>query len=338
MPRGSSSVPSADTDLARHQGLTYFVELHGRELYRLLERPGLIGRLASTGAALSIAMLDLSDDRRAVIHELNARGVPVTAWLVLDRAEGYWLTADNPELARRRYAEVHAWAAQHDLRLEAVGLDLEIPHRDVQELLAEGVRTLRRMLHRRRSEEALRRAALAYGELATAIRRDGRRVETYQLPLLLDERRAGSTLLQRALGFVDVAADREVLMLYESLLPSALSAAMVDSYGRECQAIGVGMTGGGVEAILEAVGHRLLGLEDLVSALRRARRYTPRVYVFSLEGCVEAGYFEELCEADLGEPAAPARGVSAGTALRRGLQLLLQGESLWERLLGGEAR
>ena len=53
-------------------------------------------------------------------------------------------------------------------------------------------------------------------EVVELIHRDGWRVENYQFPLIADERKTGSTFLQRLLGLVDVRTDREVWMLYTS--------------------------------------------------------------------------------------------------------------------------
>jgi hypothetical protein len=316
-------------------GLTYFVELPAPKLRAIFERQGLLSRLQQTRAGVAMAMLDLSEERREVLGVLNALGIPVTAWLVLGTEAGYWLTADNAHLAHARYRELRGWAREHRIRVDAIGLDLETPHDDLRALLEQGRAALRRLFLSRRSRAALERAAGQYRALVEEIRGDALRVETYQFPLVVDERLAGSTLLQRTLGFVDVTPDREVLMLYESMLPLQVSEAMIDTYGRDCQAIGVGLTGGGVSFVLDSLGHRRLGLERLVLSLRRARRYTPHLYVFSLEGCVEGGYFEALCEADLARPAAPAPLALGGAVLRAGLRLALRGERLWERLPRG---
>ncbi len=71
-------------------------------------------------------------------------------------------------------------------------------------------------------------------------------MDTYQLPFIVDERRAGSTLLQRLVGVVDVPADREVLMLYSSFLRPHGAGALC-SYGAQARSIALGSTGGGVE-------------------------------------------------------------------------------------------
>jgi hypothetical protein len=315
--------------------ITYFVELASPALAGLLQRRGVLEHLASSGAGVAMAMLDLDRERADVIRELHARGIPVTAWLVLEESQGYWLTADNAELAQRRYERVRDWGREHGLELEAVGLDIEIPHEHAVALVQQGGRALRQLLRGRRSQAALGEASRQYAALVELIRADGFRAETYQFPLILDERRAGTSALQRTLGVVDLAPDREVLMLYRSLLPGLAGEALVDAYGAEAQAIAVGITGGGVEFLLEALDLRLLDLGRLLTELRRARRYTEHLYVFSLEGCVEAGFFEELCEADLSLPAPPARLAALASVARAGLRGLLRAEGLLDLLRVG---
>jgi hypothetical protein len=314
------------------EGLTFFVELPGRELLELLRRPGLLDSLRRSGAALSVAMLDLSEERRQAMAALQARGIPLTAWLTVAEDHGYWLCADNAPQALERYEEVRAWLRRNGLRVEAVGLDLEPPQQDVQALLGEGRRALLRLLRRRRSRTVLKEALELYSELILQIRTDGYRAETYQLPLILDERRAGTSLLQRTLGLLDLPADREVVMLYESLLPPPLGSLLVDSYGPECEAIGVGISGGGVPFVLQAIGSRRLQGQRLLETLGRARRYTPHLYVFSLEGCLQSGSLEVLLEGDGGLLPAPAATVEPGRLLRSGLHLLLRAERLAEWL------
>ncbi|MCC6751685.1 MAG: hypothetical protein IT371_28795 [Deltaproteobacteria bacterium] len=311
--------------------LTFFVELEVEPLAALLSEP-VLATLRAAGAGVAMAMLDLSAPRREAIAELNRRGIPVTAWLVLGTADGYWLTADNADLAAARYVELRAWADEHALLFDAVGLDIESPHADALALVQYGGRALQRMLRRRRSRRVLREAQARYATLVQAIRADGYRVESYQLPLVVDERRARSTLLQRTFGLVNLGVDREVLMLYQSLLPAPWGEALVDGFGAEADGVAVGLTGGGVEFLHPVVGGRWLTLEQLVTNLRRARRYTPQLYVFSLEGCVQQGYLEALCRADLTLPVAPAPAARAVTLLRSLLRAALLADPLWGRV------
>jgi len=314
--------------------LTFFVELTEGPLRELLRREEVLEALQRRGAAVSLAMLDLSPTRARVIRRLNRRQIPVTAWLLLDHLDGYWLTADNAPLAHQRYLEVMDWCAREGLVLSAVGLDIETPHNDSLALVRHGRTALRRLVRFRRSRDALLTAARQYAELIDEIHHDGLQVETYQFPLVVDERRAGSTFLQRVLGFVEVAPDREVLMLYRSLLPGPVGEALVDAYGTDADAIAVGITGGGVPFLLEAVGARRLDLDQVLTDLRRARRYTDRLYVFSLEGCVESGYLQALCDAAPDRPVTPAALAPLLRLARDFLRLLLWAERVWDRVLG----
>jgi hypothetical protein len=308
--------------------LTYFVELSATRLQQLLARRGVLEGLERAGDALSVAMLDLSVERRDALRAAAARGIPLTAWLVVDVADGYWMTADNVHLVHRRYRELRAWARVQGLPFVAVGLDLEPPHADVQAIVDQGRSALLGLLSLRRSHRALRHAAEQCTALVDEIRADGYRIETYQYPLVLDERRARSTLLQRTLGMVDVRADRDVLMLYASVLPAPLGDALIDAYP-DAEAIAVGVTGGGVSFLQRLLAPRELDLERLLLNLRRARRYSDELYVFSLEGCVASGTFEALCVADLTAAVPASRLAPVGGALRAALRLALRAEALW---------
>ncbi|PIE18039.1 MAG: hypothetical protein CSA65_06295 [Proteobacteria bacterium] len=309
--------------------LTYFVELAGAPLRELLERPGVLDGLSRQGAGLALAMLDTDEERREAIAELEAWEIPYTAWLVLPRDDGYWLSADNPQVATNRYHELRDWFAAADQRPISYGLDVETPIADSVDLFQQGQKALMRLLASRRSREHLRDAARAYDALLDEMRVDGHGVESYQFPLIVDERRARSQLLQRVLGFVDIKTDREVLMLYRTLLPRPVDALLVDAFGPEADAIAVGITGGGVGFVLEHTG-RLLSYEELCSDLCRAMRYTRNLYVFSLEGCVEAGFFDQLTGLVL-EPRAPAFGASLARVARWALRAALAGEALYDR-------
>ena len=318
----------------RVQGLTYFTELQAADLNALFARPGLLSLLQRCGASISMAMLDLSDTRRRVLAALNQRGIPVTAWLVLEPDEGYWLTADNADLGHRRYLRVRDWAWQAGLELEAVGLDIEIPLDDSVALLEQRARALWRLFRGRRSRQALEQARSRYAALLEQIHADGFRSETYQYFVILDDRLARSTLLQRVLGIVDLAPDREVLMLYRSLLPDPLGELLVEVFGAEAQGIAVGITGGGVDALQAFFQRRELDLPQLLCELRRARRHCRRLYVFSLEGCEEGGYLEALCEADLATAPPPLRLAHAAAPARAMLRAALRAEGWWDRVRG----
>lgn len=297
--------------------LTFFCELERGALRELLAEPNVIATMRALGAGVSLGLIDLSRERAQAVRALNAAAIPVTAWLLLPREEGYWFNLDNAPQAAERYAAFREWTAAYDLRWAGVGLDVETDIRDMDALLTRGRRALPRLARRALQGERLRHGLAAYRALVERVRADGYPVESYQFPIIVDERRAGSTLLQRVLGLADLAVDREVLMLYSSLV----SAGLLWSYARDADAIGVGSTGGGV-ALAERGELPALGWGAFAHDLRLAARRAGEVYVFSLEGCVRQGFLPLLLEFDwdapVGVPVTAARRVDRVRAMLRG--------------------
>jgi len=275
--------------------LTFFQEQSADETQKLLAQPGVLDTLRNANAGIAMALIDLSAQRAQCIRELNRLQIPVTAWILLPHEHGYWLTIDNAHQAQARYAQVRAWTLEENLQFEAFGLDIEMPHGDAVELVHMPVQTLVRLWWLARHPAELKKARGLYLELIKQIQSDGYRTETYQFPFVLDERALGTRILQRSLGFIDVRGDREVLMLYKSAMPAPFGDWLVDLYGWRVQAIAIGITGGGVPSLQAAFAPRLLDLASTLREVRRARRYTKDIYVFSLEGCVEQGILGEVC-------------------------------------------
>lgn len=298
--------------MATSPRLTFFVELPADRLVEVLQ-PATVGTLARRGAAVSMALLDLDPERAAAILALTAAGVPVTGWLVLPEADGYWLNADNADQALTRWQAVQAWAETNGLALPTIGLDVEPPHDDTVALVRAPVATAWRLLRRRRPLAQVATAQAAYAHLSRAIAATGREVEAYQVPLLADERAVACRVLARTLGLIDVAADRDVWMLYRSALPRPWGPGLVGAYGAGTRAIAVGITGGGVRSLQPAFVARELDLAATLDELRRAAQHCDDLYVFSLEGCVRRGMLTAICAATLQER--PARTSLLATGL-----------------------
>ncbi len=277
--------------------LTFFCELESQRLAALFADPALIPLLATHRCGVALALIDLTPERAQIVQQLTAAGVPVTAWLVLDPRDGYWLTLDNVDTARKRWQEVRNWTDAHQLTWRCVGLDIEAPQEDAVGLVDTPFLTLARLTWLRRSRQVWQNALNDLHDLVREIRADVGEVETYQFPFIADERAAQSTLLQRVLGIADLRVDREVLMLYRSTLPEPWGSALIDAYGPEAEAIAVGITGGGVEVLEATFAARELDLPLTLQELARAKRHTERLYVFSLEGCVKKGWLAALLEA-----------------------------------------
>ncbi|WP_299028229.1 hypothetical protein [uncultured Thermanaerothrix sp.] len=276
--------------------LTFFCELETEPLTTLFASPDLLTQIKNLGARVSLGILDLSPERAAIVQRLNSEGIPVHAWLLLPKEQGYWFNLDNITQAYERYEKFKTWSHEHNLRWDAIGLDIEPDIRVVEYLRHshwQGYWYLARQAFNRDRGESGRQA---YQLLVNRIRRDGYFTESYQIPLIVDERRTGSSLLQRLLGIVDLDVDREVLMLYSSFV-RPIGDGYLWSYAFDAQAIGVGSTGGGVN--LEGVANtRPLSWAELQRDLLLAFQHTDFIYIFSLEGCVEQGFLPLIRELD----------------------------------------
>lgn len=304
----------------------------------LFETPGLLDELLAQQYRVALAILDFSPQRAATVRCLNARGIPVVAWLLLPLEQGYWFNLSNYPQAIARYYAFREWVTREQLTFEAVGLDFEPSLKDIHAARTQGPRHLfnRALLAQR---NALYPAAReAYLELAATIRHDGYEVHTYQYPVIVDDRRWGTTLIQRMLDIVDLPADQEVLMLYTSSLfagrLSEMGGAFVRSYGQHADGIGIGVTGGGV--VLDPISGLQaprMSLPAFKRDLRLAARYTDVVHIFSLEGCVERGWLPDLAQLDWDAPV-PRRW---RWRLQMGLLRNLVGLALWASRYGWTA-
>ena len=272
--------------------LTFFCELEAQPLEALFTNPQVIPDLKALNAGISLGLLDFSPERAGVVQSLNKANIPVTAWLLLPKDQGYWFNSTNAAQAARRYADFKAWTAEHDFKWAAIGLDIEPNINEAISLTQDRARLAPTMLKRLFDQQSLLRAEMAYASLAARIQTDGYLVESYQFPFIVDERKAGSTLLKRLAGLVDFHANREVLMLYSSFM-RPFGDGLIWSYGRQADSIGIGITGGSVE--IQAVKDiPPMTWAELTRDLRLAYHLKKPVHIFCLEGCVKEGYLTRL--------------------------------------------
>ena len=110
------------------------------------------------------------------------------------------------------------------------------------------------------------------------MRIDGYSIESYQIPLVVDEREIGSSLLRKTLGIIDLPVDREVLMLYSSITKNH-NPGFLWSYASEAQGIGIGSTGGGV--VIEGHGELDSLTPKELSAISYSHFSTPTKFSYS---------------------------------------------------------
>jgi len=300
--------------------ITFFCELNADALDKLLDAK-VIRDLQKLQASLSLGILDLSPQRAEVVQRLNRAGISLTAWLLLPKADGYWMNLRNAPQAFQRYFDFKEWTHKHNLVWTRIGLDVEPKENEFADLLKRSWRLIPIYFLRMFGRLEYRRGLAAYHRLIAQIHDDGYPVETYQLPLIQDERKASSSVLQRMFGLMDLPADREVSMLYTSFV-RPFGSGMLASYADETRAIALGSAGGGVE--LPFGDFKPLSWEELARDLRLAWYYRDDIYIFSLEGCIEQGFFERLAGFSWDYPVIlPDASLQRVDGWRRSLQSLL---------------
>ncbi len=253
--------------------------------------PTVVAQLASLGAGVTMGLRERSGRRADVIRRLQDAGVPVGAWLLLPVDDGYFATHTNVDRVNALIDATLSWADAEGLRFEALGLDFEPHLRELQRFFAQPVRMALSWAWRARDQRPLRAALAAYGQTVARVRATGLRAESYQFPLLLADRDASGSLWQRVAGGLDVSTDREVVMLYSSLL-GPVGAGLLSQLAGRCRALGVGSTGGGIDPLPK------LTWPQFERDLLLAAEHCTDVSVFSLEGCVAHGFLERLLDFD----------------------------------------
>ena len=272
--------------------INFACELDTSALQALFADKSVILDLQVLHASVSLGILDFSPERAQIVQKINKAGVPVVAWLLLPMEQGYWFHQDNASQAMACYRTFKAWTAEHGLKWDGVGIDIEPDIREMRRWMSEKWYAITYMLRRSFNWRVFRNARRIYQYLLDEIHADGYRVDIYQFPFIIDERKAESTLLQRATGIIDLPADREVLMLYSSFARPH-GAGFVWSYAPEAKAIGIGLTGTGVETSMPIESYPL-SWEELERDLRLAWHWTDDLFIYSLEGCVKRGFLGRL--------------------------------------------
>lgn len=290
--------------------LSFFNEQDASELAALAGRHDVRRQLRELDAVVTVGLRDLSDERANVVQALRDDGVRVSAWLLLPREHGYFATHDNGAEVTARVDAFLRWSDRHALRFERLGFDFEPDIRELDALFRSPASALRHWAGRSR-DRARREAAVAhYRGLLGRLSGEGWAVESYQFPLLLEDRLAGSHFFQRFSSSLDVPVQREVVMAYSSLL-GPLGAGLLASWSPHARAIAVGSTGGGVDPLPK------LSWDELARDLRVAARAVREVAVFSLEGTVSRGWLPRLLDFDWSAPVSLGRAQRWGAASLR---------------------
>lgn len=218
------------------------------------------------------------------------------AWQLLTKEKGYWYHLNNAQDAVERYQQFYEWTLKEGLKWDAIGIDIEPDINEVQQLLKHNLHTLSDFVKRIWNKEKFAESCAIYESLVARMRADGYTVHSYECFFMADERKVGSSLLNRILGLASVPADKRVAMLYSSYF-RPIGVGVLGIYARAADSAAIGITGGGVE--LEGLAKKKpMSWDEFSRDLRIASNCCGDVHIFSLEGCEERGYLGRLSEFD----------------------------------------
>jgi hypothetical protein len=257
--------------------------------------PEVISQLKQLHAGLAVEISDFSAERAQAVKELNATGIPLTAWLVMSREQGHYLNGFNAPEAEQRFTQFEQWTRDNGLRWSAVGLDIEPNFDHLKEVGKHKGSFLWLMMGRFFNYGQVGRGRAAYQALIGRIQAAGYTVQTYQMPFLAEERAVHSTLLERLFGIVDVRGNEEVLMAYSSFNHAA-GGGIPLIYGPQTETLAVGTT-----LDDKAAGLTALSWEEFSRDLIVAAHFSHVVGVYSLEGCIRHGYLARMLSLDWGQ-------------------------------------
>lgn len=279
---------------------------------KLLGNTAVIADLRALHAGVAVALPEFSAERAGLVRGLNEDGIPAIAGIQLPQ-DGTYINAGDFAQTQAAVAAFEGWSEQNGLRWEAVGLDIEPNFGELGRLRGHPWAMARLLAGRYVDRAGVFRARAEYARLIGQLRQRGYRVETVQLPFIVDEREEHSTVLERMLGIVDVRGDQEALMLYTSFAPAGVGAGIIDVLGGQAHAIAVGSTEGPQGLALD--------WKEFSQDLVVAAHFTPTVGVYNLEGCVERGFLGRLRGMDWGQriflPAASLRMARRRSAMAR---------------------
>ncbi len=286
--------------LMQHPQLFFFTEPgESAALLALLQQPAVLTTLHKCSAGVAVALTDLDTTQAAIIRLLSDHQIPIIAWICSPSSEGGSLSLANYPRAAAYYRNLRTWVAQEQFQFAAIGLAIEPPTDDSDPSDWSTWRALRnfaRGLWLARDNALYPSSKAAYRDLIATMRHDGNEVHAYQLPFIADDRRAHTTLMQRALDILDLPSDVDVLLCSSDVpidwLNNDLGGALIASYGPGSDAIAVSI---GEHMPHEANQHHWPRLQrDLLLAAQ----HTDTIYVDSLEQCIRANVLELITQFD----------------------------------------
>jgi len=283
--------------LAANPKLSFFNEQESKDLKELFSDSTIIPMLQKMDAAIRMGMLDLTDERATIIKKLNEAEIPVVAWLLLPKEEGYWFHSGNWERAFERYEEIKKWGEESGVQFSGIGIDIEIDYTEAALFKTNKLKLLGNIIGRLYDQEGFLASKEKYKELIEKVRDDGYTIESYYIPFFRKETELGRTSLQQATRFMDLTTDKDIPMLYTSFIGNPYGTLKVLALDEKLEYVAIGSTGGGIDPTLPS-----MTWDDLAYDLRVIAKTTKEIHIFCLEASVEKGFFPQLVDFDFEVP------------------------------------
>jgi len=274
---------------AERPKISFFCELQGKEFNELFADSALVQELVKMQASLRIGLHDFSPERTQTIQKLNQAGIPVIAWLLLPEEDGYWFNMYNGVKAEKRYADFKTWTAENQLKWAGIGIDLEPDMNDAKLAISHPWKLAWKAYKRLYDKNSLKVGRDIYQNIILKMKSDGYVVESYILPYIYEERIVKTTSLQKLLGIVDIETEKEIPMLYTSMLDNP---AIIPVYHQDKMPVALGSTGGGV--VIEGIELKAISWDKLERDILIASKLTDDIHIFCLETSVKKGFLSKI--------------------------------------------
>ncbi len=277
--------------------ISFFNEQEGKALKNLFADSSLILNLKKLNAEIRMGLLDLSPERAEVLKSLNKANIPVVAWLLLPKEKGYWFHSGNSKDAFERYYEVTNWAKKNGIKFSGIGIDLELDMNDLELYKTNKFKLFGKLIGRLYAKDEFLASKKQYEKLIATMKKDGFRVESYYIPVIKYETAKGRTAIQQVSRFMDLQTDKDIPMLYTSLMGNPYGTLKLLAIDDNLKSVALGSTGGGFDPSLNS-----MKWDDLAYDLRLASKTANELHIFCLEAAVEKGFIPRLIDFDYGVP------------------------------------
>ena len=271
--------------------VTFFSQLPNHRLAEVFTDSAVIQQLKALDASVVLAITDFHEYRAETVKLLNAWDIPVSAWLMLPRDEGYWFTVNNHPLALARYEAFKAWTERDSLSWKRVGFSIEPDLQEVDKISNADWSTWFDLLGDMMDDKSYQQAQTSYHRLADQIISDGFALETYVYPFMLEE---GNKHLRKLTGLISVNSEREIPLVFSNYTHEEVDKPVFKYIQHHrLSAIGVGSSGGELHHSGIDIP-KPLNYKQILHDMEIAYNLSNEIYVFSLEGCHKQGILEQL--------------------------------------------